>query len=186
MSAPDIHRDAVISEDEVFRFSLLRQWASPGEALSWIVFCGLNPSKADSKVDDPTIRREIAFAKAFGANSLLKVNITPFRSTDPRCLKPKKSTWARQSVRDANFAVIREAVTFGRGSSGRGVFAAWGTVPKYLRYERELALVALGSPLMCLGLTLSGDPRHTLYLPKNAAPREWWEAEHHAKKSSWE
>lgn len=185
MSAEDIQRDAVLSDDGVFRFSLLRSWKGD-EPLSWAVFCGLNPSMADGKVDDPTTRREIAFAKSLGATGLLKVNITPFRAKDPSSLRAKKSVWSTKSVREANFAVIRDAVSVGRGRSGVGVFAAWGSVPKCLRYERELAIVALGTPIMCFGLTLAGEPRHTLYLPKTTVPQEWWQAEHHAKKSSWE
>jgi hypothetical protein len=44
----------------------------------------LNPSTADGKEDDPTIRRCIGFAKSWGNGSLEVVNLFGFRATDPK------------------------------------------------------------------------------------------------------
>jgi hypothetical protein len=44
----------------------------------------LNPSTADGKEDDPTIRRCIGFAKAWEYGSLDVVNLFAFRATDPK------------------------------------------------------------------------------------------------------
>lgn len=57
---------AVLSECRRYRYVLRRYW---GDGLSGgraAIFIGLNPSTADEASDDPTIRRCIGFAKAWG------------------------------------------------------------------------------------------------------------------------
>ena len=43
----------------------------------------LNPSIADDKVDDPTIKKCIKFAEREGCTDLTVVNLFSFRATDP-------------------------------------------------------------------------------------------------------
>lgn len=165
---------ADFSEDGLFRWRLTRTWTDfENEPIRWIVFCGMNPSIADDMSDDPTIRREVGFAKSLGANALVKVNLTPFIATDPRRLKSASSIWGCAKVRECNQMVLRESAKIGRGSYGRGVFAAWGALPKFLKFEEDIAISAMGAPLMCLGHTKDGSPRHPLYLPKATCPVEW-------------
>jgi hypothetical protein len=56
--------NAVISECGRYRYRLYREWAqSERMPIMWVM---LNPSTADASIDDPTIRRCIAFSKAWG------------------------------------------------------------------------------------------------------------------------
>ena len=54
-------QDAKISSDGKYRYSLVREWDKEKPK---VLFIGLNPSTADEKTDDPTIRRCIGFAKS--------------------------------------------------------------------------------------------------------------------------
>lgn len=66
-----------------YRYWLSRR-LSMGERT--ILFVGLNPSTADAALDDPTIRRCVGFARAWGFDWLFMGNVNAFRSTDPKGL----------------------------------------------------------------------------------------------------
>lgn len=177
----DIRRAARLSGDGVYRYSLTREWAAEGEPYRWVCFCGMNSSVADAEIDDPTIRREMGFAQALGANALIKVNMYAFRATDPRELVRFAQREGDRAARgEENLHALERAAALARygwigdatSGQGLGVFAAWGAMPKPL-FASSLVLDALGSPLMCLGTTKDGSPRHPLYLKKTACPMEW-------------
>ena len=48
---------------------------------------GLNPSTADEVTDDPTVRRCINYAKAWGYAGLCMTNLFAYRATDPVVMK---------------------------------------------------------------------------------------------------
>jgi hypothetical protein len=66
-----------------YRYTLHRRLAGGAGRLC---FCMLNPSTADARVDDPTVRRCVGYALAWGFAELECVNIFALRSTDPRAL----------------------------------------------------------------------------------------------------
>jgi hypothetical protein len=70
---------AIISEDNQYRYQLLRVW---DETLPRILFIMMNPSTADATKDDPIIRRVISFAKSWGYGGVYVGNLFAFRSTD--------------------------------------------------------------------------------------------------------
>jgi hypothetical protein len=57
------------------------------ESKAYALFIGLNPSTADEKEDDPTIKRCINYSKKWGYGGLCMVNLFAFRATDPSDLK---------------------------------------------------------------------------------------------------
>jgi hypothetical protein len=70
-----------------YRYALWRNWADlfPNTGGS-VMFIGLNPSTADETHadeihDDPTIRRCIAFAQAWGFQELYMTNLFAYRTT---------------------------------------------------------------------------------------------------------
>ena len=73
--------EAYLSDDRAFRYWLLRYW---NESLPLMALIGSNPSTADEKKDDPTIRREIGFAERLGFGGILKLNVGAFRATNPK------------------------------------------------------------------------------------------------------
>ena len=72
--------EAFFSPDRRYRYWLLRVW---DESLPVMAFIGLNPSTADETADDPTIRKCIKYAKAWGFGGLLMLNVYSFRATNP-------------------------------------------------------------------------------------------------------
>ena len=53
-------KDAILSEDRKYRYVLSRIW---DESKPLVVIIGLNPSTADEKDDDNTIKKCINFSK---------------------------------------------------------------------------------------------------------------------------
>lgn len=152
-------RDAFISEDGLYRYVLTREWAEPDMPSKLVVFVGLNPSTADALVDDPTIRRCVGFAKAWGFNRLLMVNLFAFRATDPRDMK-----LARDPEGEFNAPIVGAA-----SSVADLTIAAWGTIGEF-KEQGQRYLSGLKNPHH-LGLTKGGFPKHPLYLRADTKPQ---------------
>jgi hypothetical protein len=151
---------AAFSRDGRYRYRLWRRWDRSRPA---IAFCMLNPSTADARRDDPTIRRCIGFARHWGYGGIEVVNIFALRATDPRALRS-----ARDPVGPRNDAFMR------RAAARSPVVIAWG-VHGALRDRESAALKLFGarSRLLALGRTRSGAPRHPLYLRRDAEATEY-------------
>lgn len=82
---PDgIRRQAVFDPAGRYRYSLRRRWDAAGARVAFVL---LNPSTADGRRDDPTIRRCIGFAREWGFGGLEVVNLFACRSTHPGGLR---------------------------------------------------------------------------------------------------
>ena len=136
-----------------YRYRLRRDWQTSPRRVTFIM---LNPSTADARVLDPTIRRCVGFARAWGFGGLDVVNLFAWRSTRPEALRR-----VADPVGPRNHAAIASAL---RESSL--VVAAWGnTAPAREQALRVCRLATrLRTPLFCLGTTLGGQPRHPLYV----------------------
>lgn len=148
---------ASISTCGLYRYGLFRRW-DDGEGVA--VFIGLNPSTADAEKDDPTIRRCVAFAKAWGCSRLDMLNLFAFRATDPGVMKK-----ADDPVGPLNDAYLEMA------KSARFVVAAWGVHGTHL--GRDKVVRAMLPNLSFLRLTKDGHPGHPLYLPASLTPQPW-------------
>lgn len=73
---------ASFSLDRVYRYHLWRRLKREG--CGSVAFIGLNPSTADEQKDDPTVRRCIGFARAWGYDRVEMLNLFAFRAKDPR------------------------------------------------------------------------------------------------------
>ena len=145
---------AILSECRTYRYALTRIW---GAGPKRCAFIGLNPSTADETADDPTIRRCVGFAKAWGCDGLVMLNLFAFRATDPKVMLA-----AADPVGPENDAYLKRLVV----QEGPTV-AAWGVHGSHR--GRSLAVLdLLEYPLFCLGRTKDGKPKHPLYLPASA------------------
>jgi hypothetical protein len=151
-------RQTILSPCRTYRYVLWREWIG-GEG--YAMFIGLNPSTADERVDDNTIRREVGYAKAWGYGALCKVNLFGYRAT-----APSDMLRAADPVGPDNDARLLEL------ARGAGVVvAAWGIHGKH--QDRDAVVRALLPGLHVLRLTKDGHPAHSLYLPKDLRPVPW-------------
>jgi len=72
--------DAKLSVCRKYRYALWRIW---DKSKPIVLFISLNPSTADEKEDDPTIRRCIGFAKSWGYGGLCMANLFAYRTKSP-------------------------------------------------------------------------------------------------------
>lgn len=163
---PGVDGKAEFSECGRYRYWLSRNWCmrrfSDGRS-PYALWIGMNPSTAEANVDDPTIRREMAFTKAMFIDVYVKCNVMDYRATLPKTLL----SVAPRS--DKNIECI-----VGMAKDARIVIAAWGALPRSLRrYADDVVSALRGTPLYCMGKTANGSPRHPLYLPGNAQCVPW-------------
>ena len=145
----------VFSPCRAYRYTLWREWIG-GEG--YAMFVGLNPSTADETQDDPTIRRCIAFAKAWGYAGLCMTNLFAFRATAPKVMKAAADPVGPENDRYLLALASRAGV----------VVAAWGANGTHLGRSSEV--LKLLPKLQCLSLTKDGHPGHPLYLRKTLTP----------------
>lgn len=136
---------AIISSDELYRYLLWRDWDPSLPVITWIM---LNPSTANALEDDPTIRRVLAFSRAWGFGSIEVVNLYAYRATSPRDL-PR---WGKDGP--SNSAYILAATP-----RGRTVVCAWGTHGGWKQPRTGGA-----DDIYCMGVNKDGSPKHPLYL----------------------
>lgn len=165
---------AIFSTCGKYRYALGRMWtpATHHDRTKVLVVIGLNPSTADERQDDPTIRRCISFAKAWGHHGLTMLNLFAFRATDPKDMKAAIANGLDAYGGPAQEEALRVF------TEKRRVLCAWGANVD----DRTLAghakpVVAmvrlLGRELVHLGLTDAGHPKHPLYLKGDLQPTRW-------------
>lgn len=154
-----MRRGATFDVTGRYRYRLWRTWDT---SLPRVAFVMLNPSTADHRRDDPTIRRCLGFARAWGYGALVVVNLFAYRTPSVAELAR-----AREPVGPDNDRHLRAA----RGRAA-AVVLAWGVHGALRGRDREaLAVLARGrKPLLCLGTTRDGHPRHPLYLRRSVRP----------------
>lgn len=160
---------AVISSCGSYRHILTRIWNS---RLPLMGFIQLNPSIADHEIDDPTLRRDMHFARREGFGGCQLTNLYDFRATSP-----KELAAAECPVSDKNDGYICQMMR-----ECDKTVAGYGTHKMAVKAEQDLFdLMDARDVLWCLGTTKGGMPRHPLYV-KNEQPlikyAECWDKEH--------
>lgn len=161
---------AIISGCGRFRFRLWRVLddANPKHVL----FIMLNPSTADESEDDPTIRRCLGYAKAWGMGRVDVVNLFPFRATKPADL------WRADDREGGHGPVKNIDHVIGAAEKADLVVAAWGAHVRScdggVVARTHLAIThTVGKDLHALKLTKHGHPSHPLMLRKDLIPFVW-------------
>ena len=125
----------------------------------------LNPSTADARNDDPTIRRCVNFAKALGYKSMEVINLFAWRATDPKDLMTLYHDNDPVGAENQRYfeMVLDDAEI---------IIAAWGVHGAHLgQDETAMGWMSHKSKIIhALGPTKDGHPRHPLYLRADATP----------------
>lgn len=159
MKNEKMEKSAVFSVNRLHRYSLARTWNKSGPK---VLFICLNPSTADSQIDDPTVRKCIGFAKTWGFGGMCIGNLFSFRATDPKELKHCKEPIG--ATNDYWLGRLQ--------NSCDEWIAAWGANAAATD-ERVMHILSMFSDLRCLGFTKSGAPRHPLYMPYRSVRRRF-------------
>jgi len=158
----DAPSTAVYSDCERYRYALTRTWDPAGRR---VMFVMLNPSKATEVQNDPTVERCERRARVLGFGAFQVTNIFAWRETDP-----KKMRQAHDPIGTENDAMLRAGAAW-----ADQIIAAWGTHGAHL--GRGPAVEALlrqtAKPLLSLGLSKAGHPRHPLYISYAETPQIW-------------
>lgn len=146
---------AVFDQHRAYRFVLWRFWKDAPRVL----FIGLNPSTANEMENDPTIRRCSGFAEKWGYGGMYFCNLYSYVSTDPRLLS------SEEALHRANLPAIIMATKLVMIT-----VAAWGDGVELVENGKSVAehIKKLIEPSLCFGLTQKGNPKHPLYLPREA------------------
>jgi len=147
-----VNKNATFSDCRKYRYALSRTWNGKKKT---ILFIGLNPSTADEKIDDPTIRRCINYAQNWGYGSLLMVNLFAYRATLPSELKNVKNPIGNDN--DLHILELSKKADL--------TVAAWGNEGFLL--NRDKVVKKILPNLMCLKINKSGQPAHPLYQKKD-------------------
>lgn len=158
MPNPYLENDAVISDCGKYRYLLRRTWDHTKPRALLIM---LNPSTADGRVDDATIRSCVRLLGGLAYGSMEVVNIFAYRATDPAELAKQ-----RDPIGPQNLATIEHAI--GRCDVA---ICAWGAYPPARQYAVEPmnAVRSRRPAVYCFGKTKSGAPKHPLYIKSGTA-----------------
>jgi hypothetical protein len=166
---------AVVSEDGKYRYRLWRNFGKfrplfshkrypPPNQEKRVLWIMLNPSTADGKEDDPTVRRCMGFAYRWGYGGIEVVNLYAFRATQPDVLKecgqsvdivgPQNNQYICQALEDESIGKV--VVAWGRALRAFAIGRIHEVVEIIQHQEKQPE---------CLGFTRGGEPRHPLRVP---------------------
>jgi hypothetical protein len=174
MSVAAVSKDTIFSECRLYRFTLWRDWdcdllTGTSDDIphrdKFVQFICLNPSTADEKINDATVRRCIDFSKRWGYGAFCMTNIFPFRSMEVKKMlaHDEPIEMARQNA---------EHVERIAEHAGLIIFA-WGNHGSHKRRGDKFVKHLLNVrkfKIHHLGLNTDGSPKHPLYLKATTQP----------------
>jgi hypothetical protein len=153
---------AVLSQCRTYRYRLVRVWDSHKPRLGVV---GHSWSTTNEWRGDPAVRRCIGFARAWGYGGIDIGNLFGLQAAGPRKLASVTDPIGPDN--DAHLAAMC--------TDNDLVLLAWGAHADPSR-ARSVAQMLwrlsehCGGSLAVLGWTERGQPRHPLYVPKDATP----------------
>lgn len=160
---------ASFSKDEQYRYLLWRKEdmmiSTPGRC----IFIMLNPSTANARVNDPTVRRCCDFAWYWQYERLIVLNLYAYRATDPMELLKQEDP-----IGPHNDKIIHAICTYDPNDF---IVCAWGNSLGQIQENRALEVIGMllkhDVKLHHLGLNMDGSPRHPLYIAGTTKPTLW-------------
>lgn len=148
-----LENDAVISDCGKYRYLLRRTWNHKKPRALLVM---LNPSTADARQDDATIRSCVRLLSGLGYGSMEVVNVFGYRAT-----KPDELLKADDPAGPMNEEHVKRAI--GRCDVVIFAWGAWPHADAASIYIRN-AVRAERPAAFCFGRTQSGAPKHPLYV----------------------
>ena len=148
-------KSAELSACRIYRYALSRGW---DDSKPRVMFIGLNPSTANEAQDDPTLRRCMNYAQAWGFGSVCITNLFAFRATSPNDMKNAKNPIGADNDKWLKAMVAQSSL----------IVAAWGNDGSFL--DRSSEVRKFLPELHCLKRNKSGEPAHPLYQKANLSP----------------
>lgn len=136
-----------------YRYRLSRIWQPARDPLIWIM---MNPSTADARKDDPTIRKCITFSLNSGYGGIVVLNLFALRAT-----KPNDLLRVHDPIGPENDKYIQQELEF-----SFKICCAWGNFcgKKLEPRQKEVLRMLAGRTLYCLAKNDNGTPGHPLYI----------------------
>ncbi len=155
---------AILSPCGLYRYFLFRSWKLSLDEPDKMALYGMcNPSDADARIDDPTVRRCVSLAKGFdgGYNCIGIVNPFAYRTPYPEML----DAFTGDRIGPENNRHITEAA-----AKADLVIFAWGVRMMHRPWFRERieqfkALLLADGEAHYLAKSKDGVERHPLMLP---------------------
>ena len=168
-----MNKSAILSNNKKYRYSLGRCW---DESKPILMFIMLNPSTADDKEDDPTIRRCIGFAKSWGYGAIIVCNLIPYRATNPKELLSIDDNEFLGTIDNKGIVGYYNSAYISKLSQKVDkVVCAWGNsnVIKKLRINISKIKEIVDKPLYYIEISKDGTPKHPLYLKSDNELKLW-------------
>jgi hypothetical protein len=138
-----------------YRYALWREWDGTKPS---IAFIGLNPSTANENEDDPTIRRVVAFAKAWGFGKVYMLNLFAWVSAHPEDLLTCEDALGNNDEHLLSYAGACEKIVL-----------AWGAFKQ--NKARAEVVKQMFPEAYALETNKDGSPKHPLYVRGDVMPK---------------
>lgn len=157
-NAAALIRTAVFSSDRRYRYVLGRRFVErPDAPLRLCVWC--NPSQADEKKDDASIRVGLGFAWRWGDGGILVINVGDIVETDSTKLPEDPNA----RLGPLHWEYVVAALSGQYGMLRMGVMCGWGDIGDGPIAEQTVAMLRRRDfRPMALGVTKNGNPGHPL------------------------
>jgi hypothetical protein len=162
-----------------YRYNLVRLWNSVPARPRLVAFVALNPSTADATINDQTIRKEMAFAKQWAMDGLIKFNLYAWRETSPKKLFDASRNHDIIGPRNSADFIHAQISAFACDF----VVVGWGTNANK-NYASRIAsrgqevtetLRSAGVKMHCLKRNADGSPQHQPYISLSQSLQPWGE-----------
>jgi hypothetical protein len=172
-----VDSNALVSTCGKFRYWLYRIW---DESLPTLVFIMLNPSTADARENDQTVRKCMGFAQHHGYGGIVILNLYAFRARRPTDLKAAGYPVGPDADMWINWFLDSDHKLDGFGRS-MTVVCAWGAnaahQSHHARIKQVMSIVDDNlHTTHCLATGHNNVPRHPLMLSYANKPTIWWPA----------